>query len=164
MDSRYLLAAAFNELNGWCSAGSDAYFYDMVYFFKQKTAYEMRISDWSSDVCSSDLADGRRKDHVYWTLSFAREAADLEASADHWEGQVRAALDTAVARRMVSDVPVGVLLSGGVDSSLIVALLAEAGQKGLKTFRSEEHTSEIQSLMRHSYAVFYLKKTKQTPN
>ncbi|MFC3676542.1 N-acetylglutaminylglutamine amidotransferase [Ferrovibrio xuzhouensis] len=79
-------------------------------------------------------ADGRRQDHVYWTLSFAREAADLEASADHWEGQVRAALDTAVARRMVSDVPVGVLLSGGVDSSLIVALLAEAGQKGLKTF------------------------------
>src|SRR3546814_2165544 len=28
-----------------------------VFFFKQKTAYEMRISDWSSDVCSSDLAD-----------------------------------------------------------------------------------------------------------
>src|SRR3546814_16690476 len=31
-----------------------------VFFFKQKTAYEMRISDWSSDVCSSDLADRRR--------------------------------------------------------------------------------------------------------
>src|SRR3546814_3148514 len=30
-----------------------------VFFFKQKTAYEMRISDWSSDVCSSDLAPGR---------------------------------------------------------------------------------------------------------
>src|SRR3546814_5069892 len=30
-----------------------------VFFFKQKTAYEMRISDWSSDVCSSDLADAR---------------------------------------------------------------------------------------------------------
>src|SRR3546814_2752117 len=30
----------------------------MFFFFKQKTAYEMRISDWSSDVCSSDLADG----------------------------------------------------------------------------------------------------------
>src|SRR3546814_4357119 len=29
-----------------------------VFFFKQKTAYEMRISDWSSDVCSSDLAEG----------------------------------------------------------------------------------------------------------
>ena len=35
---------------------------------------------------------------------------------------------------MVADVPVGVLLSGGIDSSLVVALLAEAGQHGLKTF------------------------------
>src|SRR3546814_9373054 len=33
--------------------------YVVVFFFKQKTAYEMRISDWSSDVCSSDLADRR---------------------------------------------------------------------------------------------------------
>src|SRR3546814_7592074 len=32
---------------------------DFVFFFKQKTAYEMRISDWSSDVCSSDLAEKR---------------------------------------------------------------------------------------------------------
>src|SRR3546814_3515248 len=31
----------------------------LFFFFKQKTAYEMRISDWSSDVCSSDLLDGR---------------------------------------------------------------------------------------------------------
>src|SRR3546814_2897526 len=31
----------------------------LIFFFKQKTAYEMRISDWSSDVCSSDLEDGR---------------------------------------------------------------------------------------------------------
>jgi asparagine synthase (glutamine-hydrolysing) len=45
-----------------------------------------------------------------------------------------AALRTAVERRMVSDVPVGVLLSGGVDSSLIVGLLAEMGQHGLSTF------------------------------
>src|SRR3546814_7951556 len=34
----------------------------LVFFFKQKTAYEMRISDWSSDVCSSDLATGSRVD------------------------------------------------------------------------------------------------------
>src|SRR3546814_10586472 len=39
---------------------SDAYIVWMFYFFKQKTAYEMRISDWSSDVCSSDLAPHRR--------------------------------------------------------------------------------------------------------
>src|SRR3546814_9820501 len=35
-------------------------FYVFVFFFKQKTAYEMRISDWSSDVCSSDLLGFRR--------------------------------------------------------------------------------------------------------
>ena len=44
------------------------------------------------------------------------------------------ALRTAVARRMVADVPVGVLLSGGIDSSIVVALLAEQGQHGLATF------------------------------
>src|SRR3546814_2087508 len=36
-------------------------FYVVVFFFKQKTAYEMRISDWSSDVCSSDLGGSRSK-------------------------------------------------------------------------------------------------------
>src|SRR3546814_7121318 len=36
------------------------YLFVMFFFFKQKTAYEMRISDWSSDVCSSDLGAGRR--------------------------------------------------------------------------------------------------------
>jgi asparagine synthase (glutamine-hydrolysing) len=47
---------------------------------------------------------------------------------------VHDALRTAVRRRMVADVPVGILLSGGLDSSLIVALLAEEGQQGLATF------------------------------
>src|SRR3546814_8024521 len=37
------------------------YWLAIVFFFKQKTAYEMRISDWSSDVCSSDLINGRRQ-------------------------------------------------------------------------------------------------------
>src|SRR3546814_7168939 len=36
----------------------------MFFFFKQNTAYEMRISDWSSDVCSSDLNSGRRTEHT----------------------------------------------------------------------------------------------------
>src|SRR3546814_8120043 len=36
----------------------------VVFFFKQKTAYEMRISDWSSDVCSSDLASGLLADEL----------------------------------------------------------------------------------------------------
>src|SRR3546814_6286954 len=38
------------------------YYFLLFFFFKQKTAYEMRISDWSSDVCSSDLLDGGQRD------------------------------------------------------------------------------------------------------
>jgi asparagine synthase (glutamine-hydrolysing) len=78
--------------------------------------------------------DGRRTDHLYWTLSFERSAEDLRTDAASWRERVHAALRTAVRRRMVADVPVGVLLSGGVDSSLIVGLLAEQGQAGLQTF------------------------------
>src|SRR3546814_15551346 len=52
----------------------------MFFFFKQKTAYEMRISDWSSDVCSSDL-----KDHILErylnTVYFGRGAYGVEAAA-----------------------------------------------------------------------------------
>ena len=55
-------------------------------------------------------------------------------SPPDWTEAVREALRVAVRRRMVADVPVGILLSGGLDSSLIVALLAEQGQRGLATF------------------------------
>lgn len=54
--------------------------------------------------------------------------------AHDWRDAMLEALRTAVRRRMVSDVQVGVLLSGGLDSSLIVALLAQAGQRDLMTF------------------------------
>ncbi|HEY7643843.1 MAG TPA: N-acetylglutaminylglutamine amidotransferase [Hyphomicrobiales bacterium] len=78
--------------------------------------------------------DGTQTDRRYWQLSFERDAADIERGADEWRDLVLEALRKAVALRMVADVPVGVLLSGGVDSSLIVGLLAEAGQQHLMTF------------------------------
>ncbi|HML91540.1 N-acetylglutaminylglutamine amidotransferase [Methyloceanibacter sp.] len=78
--------------------------------------------------------DGRFKDTTYWDLDFARSSGDLALSGGEWKDRVGAALRRAVDRRMIADVPVGVLLSGGVDSSLIVGLLAEAGQQHLKTF------------------------------
>ncbi|MET7863545.1 N-acetylglutaminylglutamine amidotransferase [Micromonospora taraxaci] len=77
--------------------------------------------------------DGRSTDTVYWRPEFTRAAA-APMSAGEWQERIMTALRTAVRRRMVSDVPVGVLLSGGLDSSLIVALLAEQGQTGLATF------------------------------
>src|SRR3546814_5795420 len=45
----------------YTSAEHDVSIYSFFFFFKQKTAYEMRISDWSSDVCSSDLLGGAAK-------------------------------------------------------------------------------------------------------
>jgi asparagine synthase (glutamine-hydrolysing) len=77
-------------------------------------------------------ADGTSTENVYWEASFTRHS-DLRTRQD-WARAVDDALRLAVERRMVADVPVGVLLSGGLDSSFIVALLAESGQRGLTTF------------------------------
>jgi len=78
--------------------------------------------------------DGTRKDTTYWTLSVQPSGEDLHRSFEDWQDEVLEALRLAVRRRLVADVPVGVLLSGGLDSSLITGLLAEEGQTGLKTF------------------------------
>ncbi len=78
--------------------------------------------------------DGTHRDHCYWQPSYTRRAEYAGMGADEWRDAVLDALRTAVRRRMVSDVEVGVLLSGGLDSSLIVALLAEEGQRDLMTF------------------------------
>ncbi|MGE0315047.1 MAG: N-acetylglutaminylglutamine amidotransferase [Lautropia sp.] len=79
-------------------------------------------------------ADGTQHDRRYWNPPCERDPRDARMSAADWRDALLASLRVAVRRRMVSDVPVGVLLSGGVDSSLIVGLLAEQGQHGLKTF------------------------------
>jgi asparagine synthase (glutamine-hydrolysing) len=78
-------------------------------------------------------ADGRSQERVYWQPRYERDPS-VHRSPQEWREAVHEALRTAVGRRMVADVPVGVLLSGGVDSSLVVALLAELGQPGLRTF------------------------------
>ncbi|MFJ5997736.1 N-acetylglutaminylglutamine amidotransferase [Streptomyces sp. NPDC092370] len=78
--------------------------------------------------------DGTHRDHRYWQPSYTRRPEHTGMGPDEWRDTVLEALRTAVRRRMVSDVPVGVLLSGGLDSSLIVGLLADEGQRDLRTF------------------------------
>jgi asparagine synthase (glutamine-hydrolysing) len=78
--------------------------------------------------------DGTHSDHRYWQPAYTRRPEHAGLSPQDWTDAVLDALRTAVRRRMVADVPVGVLLSGGLDSSLIVALLADEGQHDLATF------------------------------
>jgi asparagine synthase (glutamine-hydrolysing) len=78
--------------------------------------------------------DGRQRDRVYWDPPFTRHPDRADWTERDWQDALLGSLTTAVQRRMVADVPVGVLLSGGLDSSLVVALLAGEGQRGLATF------------------------------
>lgn len=78
-------------------------------------------------------ADGREENECYWRLKAQRP--DKSISELDWIELIRESLLTAVKRRTtIADVPVGVLLSGGIDSSLLVALLAEAGVEDIRTF------------------------------
>src|SRR3546814_3001528 len=101
----------------------------------------MRISDWSSDVCSSDLFVTLPL--VTLSLGFASiDRALVEAAA------TMGANDRTVFRTVVVPLILPYLVSG----------YAFAFVLSLNEYRSEEHTSELQSLMRISYAVFCLKK------
>src|SRR3546814_4874714 len=99
----------------------------------------MRISDWSSDVCSSDLTQ--------FYLSRRFEGADPR---NDFEGYT---LTDAVVRYQTDFGGVSLAVQNLFDEQYI--------SYASDTQRSEEHTSELQSLMRISYAVFCLKKTKK---
>src|SRR3546814_1749277 len=116
------------------------------FFFKQKTAYEMRISDWSSDVCSSDLtkpitpsSEANSEGRAAGGVGGVRMDGELASHAAGHDGGLPFA-----ATRAHCDTPYAGWGCSAAASSI----------------RSEEHTSELQSLMRISYAVFCLQKKK----
>src|SRR3546814_8358568 len=117
------------------------------FFFKQKTAYEMRISDWSSDVCSSDLGELDEGQPVRREIAGQGEAGLAQA------------LQCAGLRRLAPQkvrqhlTRLAVRCAGGEEGDQRLCLAQRQS-------RSEEHTSELQSLMRNSYAVFCLKKKR----
>src|SRR3546814_1306199 len=137
----------------------ECYVYLLVYcvcffFFKQKTAYEMRISYWSSDVCSSDLGDHRRLPQTHAAalgrLSLCATGDDpapdplviAPLPATSWDQPPARGHGRQGAKAQVQDLP--------------DRLLPHRHRRGAdrRRQRSEEHTSELQSLMRSSYAVF----------
>ncbi|HHE07380.1 MAG TPA: N-acetylglutaminylglutamine amidotransferase, partial [Chlorobaculum parvum] len=78
--------------------------------------------------------DGQTSFETYWRPDYSRTSEELKRSGEEWIDMVHESLLTSVKRRLVADVPVGVLLSGGLDSSLVVGLLSELGQEHLNTF------------------------------
>src|SRR3546814_8992008 len=138
----------------------------ILFFFKQKTAYEIRISDWSSDVCSSDLvplrpharAEGaaaarRFRGQPYCSLAAPKPKAvdvgEVEVARDH-DPHFRALID-AKHRLNLHRVPQNrVRCLAGNPCDIIRVGDFRGGD------RSEAHTSELQSLMRITYPVFCL--------
>src|SRR3546814_9251492 len=131
----------------------------------------MRISDWSSDVCSSDLLQQTETRIVYYRSNRrhdhhrrADRFAALQISASHIEQHAAGEnQEHNAGRRGCAGLPLHApgerheaeRIDGGVRK--IVEAIGDQGA-GIAYRRSEEHTSELQSLMRISYAVFCLKK------
>src|SRR3546814_5039726 len=157
----------------------------MFFFFKQKTAYEMRISDWSSDVCSSDLTYLPVRKLVRIEAALA-EVKRRNVSGDIVEfgvalggSAILLARETSEARRffgldVFAMIPPPTSEKDDPKSKTRYEAIASGQAQGLngdpyygyrddlyEHVRSEEHTSELQSLMRISYAVFCLKKKKK---
>src|SRR3546814_9233823 len=107
----------------------------------------MRISDWSSDVCSSDLSAGRiwpRRIHLRRRALQARDRELIFTSQG---------ISMQTEQTTVNGIRITFEDKGPKEAPAILLVMGLGG-------RSEEHTSELQSLMRISYAVFCLKKKK----
>src|SRR3546814_7296353 len=120
----------------------------------------MRISDWSSDVCSSDLfAAQRLHDEVRDHAPIGRVHARAIGVEDPRHFDIQAMLTMIVEEQGFGAAlafVVAATQSDRIDIAPVTLGLRMLGR------RSEEHTSELQSLMRISYAVFCLKKKKHT--
>src|SRR3546814_1050468 len=118
----------------------------------------MRISDWSSDVCSSDLSRARSAGKALSTALHVPLTIDSrwrELDFGQWDSKAVGDIDSEALGRFWAD-PDYYPPPGGERWSAFVERVA-AGLADLPP-RSEEHTSELQSLMRISYAVLCLKK------
>src|SRR3546814_9210424 len=125
------------------------------FFFKQKTAYEMRISDWSSDVCSSDL------DNCLRCANVQLDAPDSAMRRGNFTvPNVHSAFKSNFSYKLRPFQRGGIQNENAMRKIIWTGLAALTIAVPTSAMRSEEHTSELQSLMRISYAGFCLNKKK----
>src|SRR3546814_10497484 len=121
----------------------------------------MRMSDWSSDVCSSDLPGRFHQGILERVLAAgATVVGQCAVTAIARDGKNHC-LTTAQGRLQARDVVIATNGYTGAFTPWLRRRVIPIGSYMIAT-RSEEHTSELQSLMRISYAVFCLKKKKNT--
>src|SRR3546814_5044994 len=120
----------------------------MLLFVKQKTAYEMRISDWSSACALPILLELRHHG--------ARERVELTVVAGVIGNRLGVGLEEVLGVRVLADARALSTLDQHLHGAVRQLQELQHGADG----RSEEHTSELQSLMRISYAVFCLQNKK----
>src|SRR3546814_7264356 len=116
-----------------------------IFFFKQKTAYEMRISDWSSDVCSSDLGLEAK------ASLFLQNSGGTPANGAIYNAIGFSGINTTRRRAMIA------AYQDGADGDPTGLAFYTYASTVTGSDRTEEHTSELKSLMRLSYAVLRLK-------
>src|SRR3546814_988722 len=110
----------------------------------------MRISDWSTDVCSSDLPPLKGRGASVGYSAAMPALANISSPS--------ASASAAPSSLAFAFLRLSKLVHTVFQSPRVAALLYSVARVSKKLARSEEHTSELQSLMRISYAVFCLKK------
>src|SRR3546814_4166546 len=118
----------------------------------------MRISDWSSDVCSSDLSLNSGVPGVGVLQETSNAAAGVQVTLPIFTGGRRSAQVRQAQSRSSQAIEQYIEVERGVIAQTRGAYAAWQANERIIAARSEEHTSELQSLMRISYAVFCLKK------
>jgi len=108
----------------------DDYLY-WQYIHSPRTIYRDVRSLPPAHVLVIDLATGQLSEHQYWKITFTE---DRSMSAEDWEHRLDGLMREAVGIRLMSDVPFGAFLSGGIDSSLVTGYMADIMDQPVKTF------------------------------
>ena len=110
-------------------------YYLMYGFVPHPQTFYSRIAQIEPGTVVTIAEDGRTSERRYWQLTFPDEATrGPKPSFDQAAANVRQLVTAAVERRLISDVPLGAFLSGGIDSTIVVATMSDLSKEPVRTF------------------------------